>query len=239
MTRKQTRQYEMLQRVSTFGQAHRTLFPSDSVGGQAFDTLAASVRRLSEQAVSKRTSARGGSGSRRAAREDLLHRLETVRRGARGIALDIPGFDDPFREPPPRSDQGLLTTGRAFVTAAEAAKDRFVAYGMPESFLTTLRAQVDAFEQGAMAREVGRDHHTAARAGIDEALADALGRVRRLDYIVASRVQDDPVTLAVWKRDRRIEVGRRVRRSAPPTNESSGALPTTASTARGTREVTP
>jgi diaminopimelate epimerase len=45
---------------------------------------------------------------------------------------------------------------------------------------------------------------TATWASIEAALESAMEAVRKLDVIVANRLHDDAVTMAVWERERRV-----------------------------------
>lgn len=55
-----------------------------------------------------------------------------------------------------------------------------------------------------------------ARAGIQAALSSGFAAVRKLDIVVANQLQDDPMTRAVWERDRRVDYSRRTRKAASP-----------------------
>jgi len=242
----QLKRYEMLLRVRVFGEAHRATFPPGSPGGQAFEALHAAVNELGAQAVSKLSSAREGQQHKRAARTALLEQLDLILRCARVVAADTPGFADPFRVPRPRSDQALLTTGRAFISEAAKVADRLMAYGMHKGFLAEAEAVVDTFEKAIHTWEVGRNGYTAARASIESAFEAGLAAVRRLDVIVMNEFRNDPVTLAVWAQDRRIERGRRVRRGGqggtvpedvPATAPDTAAVPGTEPPADSEREV--
>ncbi|MEQ1757571.1 MAG: hypothetical protein ABL986_04580 [Vicinamibacterales bacterium] len=205
MRRTEVKQFEMLVRVSGFGKTNRDLFPPDSLAGQAFETVHESVSQLGKRAVSKMTSAKGGKHSRVITRRALVERLLAISRIARVIGEDAPGFDEPFQMPASRSDQALLAAGRVFAQQAEAQRSRFAAYGVPEAHLTCFPGLADDFEAAIAARRVGREEHTAARAGIESAMAAALAALRKLDLIVPNLLHDNPVLLAVWEDDRRVE----------------------------------
>lgn len=221
MTHTQTRRYEMLVRVRDFGEQHRDLFPQDTVAGQALASLDTAVAQLSTHAVSKMKTTGDGVTARRSARAELRRRLTAMARSARAIARTQPGFDERFRLPDQPTDQTILTAGRMFLDESQgAAKATFLEYGMWPDFGTTLSAVVEAFATSLRSVEAGRDGRTEARAAIEAALETGFEAVRQLDVIVANRLQDDPVTLAVWERDRKIETrlrrGRRVAKSDTP-----------------------
>jgi hypothetical protein len=215
----------MLLRVQEFGQTHRDRFAAASLARQAFDEVAAAQAQLSEQAVSKMAAARGGKGTKATARRALTGRLEAMVRCARVIAEAKPGFDDPFRMPSPRTDQALLTAGRVFVRDAGPVAEQFRSYGMPENFIESLRMLVEDFDQAIRARQAGRDGHMAARGRIEQALSLGLAAVRKLDVIVANQFHDDPVTIAVWEHDRRVEYPNRVKKALTEAPIASQAKP--------------
>lgn len=81
------------------------------------------------------------------------------------------------------------------------------------------------FAQAIRGREHGKDDHAAARASIEGALLSGLDAVRKLDVLVANRLRGDPVTMAVWERDRHIESSRRARRSVSPARDAPVIAP--------------
>jgi len=212
MTNNQSIRYEMLLRVSKFGDDHQDVFPSTTLGGQTFAVVTEAARELGAQAVSKASASHEGRSTRAQSREALTRQLEAMVRSARMIARDTAGFDARYRMPRPRTDQALLTAGRVFIEATEPVKDRFIEFGMPVDFVASLKTLVDDFDTSLAALEVGRDGHTKARASIDAMLASGIEAVQKLDVIVTNHFQHDAVTMAVWKRDRRVEYARRVRR---------------------------
>ena len=222
MNLNETRRYEMLTRVSKFGETHRELFPESSLGGRAFAVVAAAVAELTEHSRVRTSKRRMGQGARRTAREALIPQLEAIVRTARVIAVESPGFDDPFYLPRRGSDQSLLTAGRSFVHDAQAHTAEFVSHNLPETFVTDLEERVEEFERSVRGLEAGRDGEAAARAATEVAFASALAAVRKLDVLVVNQLRADPVTMAVWERDRRVDYRKRTRKAAAPSAVVSG-----------------
>jgi len=214
MTTSDTRRYEMLVRVSGFGEANRELFPPESLGGQAFATVTEAVRQLQAHRMTTVTTQKGGRQAKVTARDVLMAQMEVVSRSARGIALTQPGFDEVFQLPRTRSDQAYLTAGRVFVQEAEVGKAQFVRYGLAEDFVANLTRLVDEFERATRAQQVARDKQARARADIRTAFETALAALQTLDTIVPNRLMKDATTRAVWEQDRRVEYARRRRVSA-------------------------
>lgn len=205
MTKQDTVRYEMFARVRDFGEKHRALFPESSVGGQAFAAVAAAVDQLSHNAVDKLSTAAEGKRTKTVTRQALDDRLVGLARTARAIAAKTPGFGvDAFRLPRPRTGPALVAAGRVFIRRAEAYKREFIAHGRPETFIADLTALVDAFERALRSREAGKSDQRAAKAGIAAAMASAQAALVTLDDVVANTFENDRVTLAVWKGDRRI-----------------------------------
>lgn len=240
MTKHDTVRYEMLVRVRGFGEAHRDAFPEASVGGQAFAAVSAAVLQLGQHAISKMAAASEGRRTKALKRSALLDRLTTIERTARIVADGKPGFADGFQVPRRKSDQAVLTAGKVFAQNAEPLAREFVAHGLPETFLAELNAQVEQFDQSLRRRDAGRSEQTAAKAGIDLALASGLAAVRKLDIIVTNQFQNDSVTLAVWERDRRLDHWRS-RKSASVTVDDTDTpeIPAPVSPAKPSPESAP
>ncbi len=238
MTSKETRKYEMLVRVRDFGDSHQELFPRSTLAGKLFVEIADAVDELDQHAVSK-MSAHGaaleGGGARVEAREALRERLDAIIRTARMMGDDHPDLANTFRLPDTHTDQALLTAARLVARDAKACEADFVAHALPETFLTDFSAALEKFEQGLHDRDAGRDEHLAARASFEAALASGWAAVRKLDVLVANRLHDDPVMMAVWERGRRVEYGSRSRNPAA----TSAPVASPPSSRQGPGESTP
>jgi hypothetical protein len=205
------------------------LFPADSVGRKQLTTIAAAIADAGTDASAKMTAARDGTTSKARTRDALATSLEAVARTARAIALDTPGLEDKFFLGG-KSDQELITAGRTFARDAVAFAVHFIAHGMPKTFIGGLGAVVDAFEQAIHDRQAKVDAHLAARGRIEVALASAMAALRKLDAIVANALHDDPVTMQVWKRDRRVRAARSEKKEAatpdgPTLRSAEAAIP--------------
>ncbi|MEQ1759592.1 MAG: hypothetical protein ABL986_14840 [Vicinamibacterales bacterium] len=225
MTNSETRRLEMLLRVQEFGRTHQDLFPPSSPGGEIFDALAAVVTRLDEHAMSKRSTARDGRTQKNTAREDVLTHLDTISRCARIIANDVPGFDDKYKVGRLRSNQAILTAGKTFAREAALSSGVFIKYGLRETFLEQLNASIEACDVAVRAWQVARDGHTSARANIDAALDEGMALIKRLDIIVTNRVGDDSGAIAVWERDRKVELPRRSRHTKDAGEQAQDVTP--------------
>jgi hypothetical protein len=199
---------EMLIRVNDFGAAHSAMFADSTLAGQMFAEVSAAVLQLGQQSateVTGRSAAREGVNTKADARTALRKQLETINRTACALAIDRPNVDDKFQLPSGRTDHALLSTARSFAENAAPLADAFITHAMPETFLTELNTGIARFEQATHDHQAGKGTKTAARARFRAALEAGLTAVRRLDAIVANRLRDDPVTMAVWEQARHVE----------------------------------
>jgi hypothetical protein len=200
----------MFLRVRDFGNARCQEFPDESMGGKAFRAVEAAIAEVEAHATEKVLTAKEGRQARAAARLVLVDRLTSIARTARLMSKSVPGSDAVFQLPEYSSDVELLTAARAYVREGQAAIDRFVLLGMPKTFVNDLQALVDGFEQAMHGRRVGKAGAAAARAGLKTAIVQGIDAVGTLDIVVSNTLKDDPVALAVWKRDRRINPKKKV-----------------------------
>ncbi len=219
MTRRQLVRYEMLRRVRDFGTIYEGRFPDTSVGGQAFAVIRGVVDDMSGQAMVRMAALQEGTRAREEARRVLRQQLQAIARTAKIIARTAPGFDDGFRMPDRTNDQVLTTAGRLFANGAEPLAAQFIAYGLPDTFVATLRAQVTLLEASIAAYEDGNRDRAGADAQTEAALQIGRDAVTRLDLIVANQFRGDVTALAQWRRDR---LTRAAYRKAPPAEPATG-----------------
>lgn len=204
MTKKQNVRYEMFRRVQQFGEGRRVLFPEGSGGAQAFAALSAAVDGLSQDAAAQLSSARDGIEQKRNARQALRFRLDAITRTARVIAQTTPAFDERFGPARPVNEQVLRSAARVFLQDAAPRATEFVARGLPENFLETLRAALDRFERASEVVAAGSLTRAAAQAGIRAALRDGTEAVRAIDVIVRYQFASDSEMQAAWARARQL-----------------------------------
>jgi hypothetical protein len=223
----QSRRYEMLVRVRDFGDAHADLFPESSLARQTFSAVAKAVQQLNADTVSKLSSVQGTT-TKAKARAALIDRLEAISQTGRVIAEQTPGLEEKFVLPADPSDQALLMTARVFARDAEPFEDRFIEHVMPTTFLADLEEAIGRLERAIHDREAGKSERIAARAKIEAALTSGFAAVRALDAMVGNRLRDDPATLAMWKRDRRVSYPNRPHTNVEASAQASAATPAAA-----------
>lgn len=219
MDRYQSLRYEMFLRVREFGHAHRQLFPASSTAHTSFAALAAAVDRIKTHTTAATLTAAEGRKTKKMLREAINDRLIAIVRTSRELSTEH--LDVTFRLPAKGSDARLLATAQAFIRDCQAVKDQFVALDLPDNFDTELQQLVDRFEEVAGGRRAGKARVKTANLGLQAAMADAYRVIRRLDVVVANRLKDDPVLLAVWKTERRVTG----HGSATPVPTSEGPTP--------------
>lgn len=200
MTKYQFRCHEMFVRVRGFGEATGHLFAPGSPGAEAMALVAGVDAELSALLVKEIQEWRAR------ARAALTRFLQ---RAGRQIARLDRRKDHPFVAPSPRTDVVLLATARRFLREAEPLEARFIAVGVPPSFLADLRETTDTFEQSVKRQREARRESVAVRAGYRDAFRRGFDAVLTLDLVMADTHQPDEVARKVWK------VARRVERSAP------------------------
>jgi hypothetical protein len=199
------RLHEMLERVNAFGYAHEKDFPAGTIGHQMFATVGVCLRDVLRQASGLASARRHGAAASKArARTVLWALLAAIRRTARAIALDTPGFDRPFRLPRGNGAPRLLAASRALKTAASTSKAEFVAHGLAPTFIDDLARRIDAFER---AMRESRENRFARRSAVTElraSLEAGLRAVQRLDAVVPNLFSEDVEVMARWRAARRV-----------------------------------
>src|SRR6478735_5318698 len=184
----QRRPYEMLVRVRDFGTIYRGLFPESSRASKAFAAVASAVQAIETSDVTETSASVSARATRKqAARRALYERLVLVAKTAQVLPVE-PGFKAHFTIPSSRNDQGLLTTARQCVQRSATEAAQFVEHGMPANFPDDLTALIEAFEKAVRDRGMSRDQLVAAKAGIQEALANGFTAVGQLEVIVANHL---------------------------------------------------
>lgn len=227
MDQRETRRFEMLQRVRDFGAANAMTFPAATFGGQLFASVNAAITELQGHAARQVSGTpRETTTTKAVARLNLEEDLAVISRTARAIALDTPGLEDKFRLPFRIGDLALVSAARAFLADAVPLKQEFVKYALPEDFLEDLEADIIAFETAIATKNSALSTRISATASIDEAMANGMRAVRQLRAVVRNRFRNDVAKLAAWASASHIERADK-RRSEPPGEPPIPAPPAT------------
>ena len=202
MTYEEKRRYEMLVRVRNFGAAHRQLFPDASTASAAFAAIAKELPQLEELDVAERMASHSARAARKAeARQRLLEWLTRATNNARALATTIPELTAHVDLPATLDDRLLLTMARQFEAAIAPHAEAFAANGI---VIGALGGLIQPFETAISVRGMRRGEKAEARARTIPAMARAVEALKALDLTVPNHLAGDPVTLAAWKRERRV-----------------------------------
>lgn len=222
----ENRRREMFIRVHGFGTTRSADFGPTTLGGQLFAALGVIITELNDHASTQASGfggAQQGTSTRSVTRQALRDDLRAINRTAEAIAQDTPGFDDQFRVPPVGNDQNLLHAARAILANATPVSAQFISHELPADFLDDLRTGIANFETAINRQSASVGTHVSAGAAIDQAIADGLKTVKKLDAIVRNKYHNDPATLAEWTSASHTERG--PRRSQSPSSSPSPPAP--------------
>ena len=198
--------YDMLMRVRNFGAAHVQRFAESSSAHAAFSIVATEVAQIEALAVAEHVSSRSARVARKAdARQQLVDALVRAANTAWVLSRTIPELADHAEAPVRMGDRQLLTFGRGFIAAATPHVAQFAAHDIA---IEGLGEQIEAFEAVVAETATRRDELAQTRGRLKASLKRALEAVDTLDVTVANTFASDAVTLAAWKRERRLEVRR-------------------------------
>jgi hypothetical protein len=199
--------YDMLIRVRNFSATHGQLFPENSTAHTAFSALATEVAQIEALAVAEHVASQSARATRKLdARKQLVDILVRAANTARVLSRTIPGLAAYSDVPAAAGDGQLLTSARAFTSAVTPHVAQFAAHGITIERLSEL---IDAFETAMNERGVRRNELAQTRDRLDTSLKRALEAVETLDVTITNTLANDPVTLAAWKRERRLQLRRR------------------------------
>lgn len=204
MDRKQRFRYEMFLRVRDFGVAHAGLFPESSTGEAMFGQVTAAVAAIDEHLKNGVLGAAGARRVKPATRKAVFGYMKTIALLGRRVTRPETG-QNPFRMPRGRSLTAELAAARAFVEEAEKRQDEFVRFGLPPTFVSDFRTEVEELQHAVNARLNSKTIRKEAAAGIRTTLAEGLEVIRDLDAAVAAATRTNPIVFAAWEAARRIE----------------------------------
>jgi hypothetical protein len=224
MSARERRIVERGQRVVVHMVAAAEDFPPESKGGilvtsiqETLDEIAAlDVARVA--GASKRHQGTAGRGR---ARADLRRLVTAVADTAETISVEHPDTKGIFSLlGKDRSDLTLIATANAFADAAAPFVPLFVEFGLPQTFISDLRAKADTLGTYMSLQVSGTGARRGSRETTEEKLQRLNGLIDRLDTVVSNKYRDNPDKLAAWEAARRVE-------SAPHSHASGNNAPPT------------
>lgn len=196
----------MFTRVRQFGLANPVAFPPETLAGRLFSDLTGVMENLSAAAAAqeegeRRSAVDAKDAARRALREDL----DAISRSATSVAVEISALRNQFRIKGALTDQELLAKARAFAENIQPWRAKFVEHALPANFVEDLVADIATFEQAGERLVRASTRAVTATRSIDNAAAEGLAIVKRLDTIVRNQFKGLPQKLDEWKRAKKVE----------------------------------
>jgi hypothetical protein len=103
-----------------------------------------------------------------------------------------------FLMPHSNGDQALLNSARAFAADAVAFSAALISVGLPATFLTTLNADITAFEGLITTKGTAIAGQAGATGGLENAAHQAAVALHVLKTIVPNTYKNNPAKLAAW-----------------------------------------
>jgi hypothetical protein len=138
-------------------------------------------------------------------RGEITGDLSTLHRISAIAGVGDPTADIRFRIPGRSvSHMAFLTAAQVIRNKAAAVKDQLLGFGMPDTLLDRLTANIARYEAAVSVKAQARASHVGATAELN-AVADAIMEtVRHLDVLFELRFRDDGESLAAWKSARNV-----------------------------------
>jgi len=201
MNKLDQREQSMYQRVNLFGTAHGGDFTVGGPAANAFAFIATLVPKAGTDAGTQaagKGAKKAGTTSRASARVALHNEIKSIADTARGIALSTPGFDQQFRMPQSGSDQALLASANAFVTAATPVAATFIAHELPADFLAVTQGLITQFIATGVGQMTGTAQQVGATADLKDDRHKGMLMVELLKTVVPNKYANNPAVLAEW-----------------------------------------
>jgi hypothetical protein len=226
MVRKNKSDIQMLARVVEFYPSHGGLFKTNTVASETFAALGSALAKVSEEAsrqLAGKNELKTNTILRAAAREELLSQLDRISNTAAAISIDKPGLELKFRLGD-RSDQTLIQSARTFAAEAETMKSDFLQHCLPDNFIDNLRSGAAQLDRVILDQASSKNKRANATKALNEAMAECLTLLQRVDAIVANTLADNPPALAEWNVTRRVAYrSKRTPEGAPESPQAHSA----------------
>ena len=128
----------------------------------------------------------------------LLDDMRDIAGFARSMTRRTPNIDDLFRVPPGSGRRSLIAAARVFAENAAPYKQKFVDYGMDETFVEDLLERADALEAALNAAAASSGERVGATGTLESEVDAASDIVEALDPIVRRIYRNNQTKLAAW-----------------------------------------
>lgn len=219
----EVKRFEMCNRVREFGVTYPEAISANTYIQEIHTKLSNKIAEIETHIGAQMEHgnvSRSKTVSKAVAKENLLDSLKAIRRTAKLIDRDRPGFDEEFTLSRQLNESTLLNTAKIFLKRAQPSADEFIKYLLPTDFLEDLEADIEAFEEAISVGDQALSHRIVATTGIEEAMAEAMDLVDRLNGLIRNRYRDNALMLSAWNRARHVE---KVARKPKPSPEPADA----------------
>lgn len=217
---RQRRQNDMIGRAKTFFAERPNDFKNNTVATAKITSLtekAARILAILETKVSAQGKIDRSSELEGNARDHLRDQMQDISDFAKVVSEEVPGLENLFRMPRGDNQATLIATGRAFAADAETHKDKFIAAGLPATFVAELLAAIAAYEQIVTSGDAATGERVGANAELTAEIKAAVKLVRDLSPIVRRQYRNNPANLAAWVSASHIERAPDVKPEETPT----------------------
>jgi hypothetical protein len=211
MNDRDTRRYEMFNRVRAFGLEHAADFAPNSKAAGHFTALGTILQALDQARAVQRGD--GSTASKAVLIDALRLDIANIHRTARAIAQTEPGFASGFSRPEQRTQSEILAAADAMilrlhaqpgdpaeVTAAKTALvAKFVDYELPADFVAQLVADRAAVAAAQDDQDASRNATVAGTATLSLQIEHGLRQVASLDAIMHNKYTREPEKLRAWR----------------------------------------
>ena len=204
MNDRETRRYDVVGRVQTFGKDHTADFAAGSKAAGHFASVAQIIKDLD---IAKAQQDGGTATAKEVLLDALRLDLQNIARTARAVAAAEPGFADKFRTPDSPSQTALLTAGDSVVLelAQPGVPAKFIAYEMPADFVQDLQDDLAAIRTADSAMDSDDHEGVASTAAVGRLIKSGMAEVAQLDAIMNNKYARNPEKLRAWESASHIE----------------------------------
>jgi hypothetical protein len=200
------RKLDMAGRVRDFSRLHTSEDPSYAVVLTSFESHLDRAEALARQQRGGQITSRTARARRREHRA-MLHEnlLPYLVRVGEAVARTQPELGQTFELPKSKLANAVYrTAARSMFDQASAARDRFIAAGMTERFLTDLGETLDAFDKAVEESSEARLAHVGARADLEAVTEELMELVALLDGLNRYRFRNNAELTAAWDSARNV-----------------------------------
>jgi len=215
MNDRETRRYQTLGRVQTFGKDNAADFALTGEATKRFTNVGQIIKDLDAAKAGQQP---GAATAKEVLIDALRLDLQNLARTARAIEQDEPGFAAKYRLPDSPSQTALLTAADSVIIELKKAgvAARFIAHELPADFVQHLTDDRQAIDDAQDAEESDDSEGVESTAAVGRLIRDGMKEVNYLDAIMHNKYARNPEKLRAWQSASHIErAPQREKKSAP------------------------